>query len=107
MHSNLLLPHITNPTIITAKSTTLIGNILSNIFDSSSVSGNIVTALCDHHGQFLVIANQAKIDFENPHHLYRDFRQIEKNKTAIKNQFESIDWNRVPRLSCSDINLFF
>ena len=41
-----------------------------------------------------------------PHHLYRDFGQIERNKTAIKNQLESINWNRVLRLSCSDGNLY-
>ena len=32
MHSNLLLPHITSPTRITAKTSTLIGNIFSNFF---------------------------------------------------------------------------
>ena len=90
MHSNLLLPHITSPTRITAKSSTLIDNIFINFFDSSFTSGNIVAALSDHHGQFLVIGNQTNIDFEKPHDLYRDFNQIEKNKTAIKNQLESI-----------------
>ena len=105
MQSNLLLPHITSPTKITAKSSTLTDNIFSNFFDSSLTSGNIVTALFDHHAQFLVIANQANFDFEKPHHLYRDFSQTEKNKTAIKNQLEGIDWNRVLRLSCSDVNL--
>ena len=102
MHCNLLLPHITSPTRITAKSSTLIDNIFSNFFESSLISGNIVTALSDHHAQFLVIANQANIHFEKPHYLFRDFSQIEKNKTAIKNQLESIDWNRVLRLSCSE-----
>ena len=91
MHSNLLLPHITSPTRFTAKSSTLIDNIFSNFFDSSFLSGNIVNALSDHNAEFLVIANQANIDFEKPHHPYWDFSQTEKNKTAIKNQLESID----------------
>ena len=85
MHSNLLVPHMTSPTRITAKSSTLIGNIISNFFGSSFTSGNIVTALSDRHAQFLVIANQANIDFEKPHHLYLDFSQIEKSKTLTKN----------------------
>ena len=51
MHFNLL-PHITSPTRITAKSSTLIDNIFSNFFDSSFTSCNIVTALSDHHAQF-------------------------------------------------------
>ena len=73
--------------------------------DSSFTSGNIVTAFSDHHAQFLVIANQANIDFEKQHHLYRDFSQIETSKTAIKNQLDSIDWNRVLCLNCNDVNL--
>ena len=75
--SNLLLPHITSPTRITAKSSNLIDNIWqyidSNFFDSSFTSGNIVTALSDHHAQFLVTMNQVNIDFEKPHRLYQDF----------------------------------
>ena len=47
MHFNLLLPHITSPGRITAKSSTLIDNIFSNYFDSSFTSGNIATALSD------------------------------------------------------------
>ena len=51
------------------------------------------------------LANQANIDFEKPNHLHRDFGQIEnKNKTAIKNQLESIDSNRVLRLTSSDLS---
>ena len=61
MHSNLLFPP--SPTGITAKSSTLIDNILSNFFDSSFTFGNIVTALSDHDAQFLVIANQGNSDF--------------------------------------------
>ena len=105
MHSSLLLPHITSPTRVTAKSSTLIDNIFSNFFDSSFTSGNIVTALSDHYAQFLVIANQASFDFEKQDHLYRDFSQIERNKAAIKSQLESIDWKGVLRLNCNDANL--
>ena len=55
--SNLFLPHITIPTRIIAKSSTLINNIFSNFFYSSFTTGSIVTALSDHHAQFLIIAN--------------------------------------------------
>ena len=99
MHSNLLLPHIASPTRITAKSSTLIDNIFSYFFYSSFTSGNIVTAFSDHHAQFPVIGNQANIDFEKQHYLYRDFNQTETNKTAIENQLESIDWKRALHLN--------
>ena len=102
MHSNLLY-HITSPTRITAKSSTLIDNIFSNFFDSSFTSGNIVTALSDHHAQFLVIANQASFDFGKQDHLYCDFS--ERNRAAIKNQLASIDWKGVLLLNCNDANL--
>ena len=84
MHSNLLLPRIISPARITAKSSTLIDNIFSIFFDSSFTSGNIVTALSDHHVQFLVIANQANIEFEKPHHLHQDFSQFEKKNCNQK-----------------------
>ena len=105
MHSNVLLLHITSSTRITAKSSTLIDNIFSNFFYSSFTSGNIVTVLSDHHAQFLVVANQASFDFEKQDHLYHDFSQIERNKAAIKNQLESIDWKGVLHLNCNDVNL--
>ena len=38
-------------------------------------------------------------------HLYGDFSQTERNKAAIKNQLESIDWKGVLRLNCNDTNL--
>ena len=46
-------------------------------------SNDIVTALSDYHAQFLIIANQADIDFEKQHHLTvpsQDFSLIERNK---------------------------
>ena len=88
MHSNLLLPRIISPARITAKSSTLIDNIFSIFFDSSFTSGNIVTALSDHHVQFLVIANQANIEFEKPHHLYQDFSQFEKKNCNQKSTWK-------------------
>ena len=44
-----LLPHIACPTSVTVNSQTLIDNIFSNNYDSSFTSGNLVTALSDHH----------------------------------------------------------
>ena len=41
MHSTLLLPNITSPTRITAKSSTLTDNIFSNSFDCFFTSDNI------------------------------------------------------------------
>ena len=58
MYSNLLLPHIACPTCVTVNSQTLINNIFSNNYDSSFTLRNLVTTLCDHHAQFLLMEFQ-------------------------------------------------
>ena len=60
MYSNLLLPYIASPTRSTINSGTLINNIFSNNYDSPFTSGNLVTALSDHHAQFLLMEFQTK-----------------------------------------------
>ena len=49
--------------------------------------------------QFLVVANQAIIDLAS--HIIC----IEISVKLKKKNLESIDWNRVLRLSCNDVNL--
>ena len=58
MYSNLLLPHIACQTCVTVNSQTLIDNIFSNNYDSSFTLINLVTTLCDHHAQFLLMEFQ-------------------------------------------------
>ena len=60
VYSNLLLPHIASPTCVTLNSETLLDNIFSNNYDSSSTSGNLVTTLSDHHAQLLLMEFQTK-----------------------------------------------
>ena len=49
MYCNSLLPHITSPTRITARSKTLMEKIFSNSYDSTCKSGNLLTTLSDHN----------------------------------------------------------
>ena len=49
MYSNFLLPYISTPTRVTTHSRTLINNIEDGV-----ISGNITTAITDHHVQFLL-----------------------------------------------------
>ena len=49
MYTNFLLPYISTPTRVTTHSRTLINNIEDGV-----ISGNITTAITDHHVQFLL-----------------------------------------------------
>ena len=58
MYPSFLLPYINTPSRVIPHSThskTLIDNIFSNMIEDSSVSGNLVTTISDHYGQFLLM----------------------------------------------------
>ena len=54
MYTNFLLPYVTTPTQVTSHSETLIDNIFSNKIVDDLISGNIITTISDHYGQFLL-----------------------------------------------------
>ena len=84
MHSNLLLPHITGSTRVTAISGAIIGNIFSNNYESFFTSGNLFKMLSDYHAQCLLMVSQTKdIDNENSQ-TYRYFTEIENSSDLIK-----------------------
>ena len=55
MHSKLLLPYISSPSRVTARSQTLIDNIFSNKIEVESFSGNITTSISNYYAQFLLL----------------------------------------------------
>ena len=58
MYASFLLPYINTPSRVIPHSThskTLIDNIFSNMIEDSSVSGNLVTTISDHYGEFLLM----------------------------------------------------
>ena len=57
MYASFLLPYIKAPSRVTPHSKTLIDNIFFNTTEDSSVSGNLVTTISDHYGQFLLMKN--------------------------------------------------
>ena len=56
IYSSNLLPHITSLTRLTSRS--LMDNIFSNI-NEECTSGNIISTISDHLGQFLIIPNHS------------------------------------------------
>ena len=78
MYSNLLLPHIASSACVTKNSETLIDNSFSSNYESSFISGNLVTPLSDHHAQFLSMEFQTKQTDSEKIKTFRDFSKTEK-----------------------------
>ena len=89
MDSNLLLLHIAYPTSVAVNSQTLIVNIFSNNYDSSFISGNLVTTLSDHHAQLFLMEFQTKQMDNEKIQMFRDFSKI-KNKNLVNTHFQML-----------------
>ena len=85
MYVNTLLPQITTPSRITAKSATLIDNIFANQFDPSFISGNLTISLSDHLAQFLIMSSFKKTQnvANGSPKYHRDMKNIDTNKDSI------------------------
>ena len=93
MYSNTLLPYITGPTHITPTSSTLIDNIFYNGIDENVLSGNIITSLSDHLGQFLIIPNN-EIHVKKKKNIYaRNYKNIDTD--ALLLDLKRINWENV------------
>ena len=57
MYASFLLPYSSAPSRVTLPPKTLIDNIFSNMIENGSISGNLVTEISDHYGQFLLMRN--------------------------------------------------
>ena len=57
LSSDMLLPHIVQPTKIRNNSKTLIDNIYSNVIAPNNISGNITATISDHLPQFLITSD--------------------------------------------------
>ena len=57
IYANFLLPYISAPSRVILHSRTLTENIFSNTIENGYISGNLVTAISNHYGQFLLTKN--------------------------------------------------
>ena len=55
MVSHYLLPYILHATRVTDHSATVIDNIFPNNTSYESISGNIISQICDHFSQFMIL----------------------------------------------------
>jgi len=63
-----MLPYILQSTHVTDRGATLIDNILANIFNFNTISGNLITKLPNHLPQFLIIED-LKVNFTSLNYL--------------------------------------
>ena len=88
MYANFFLPYISAPSRITSHSKTLTDNIFSNTIEDGSISGNLVTAISDHYGQFLLMKNLSnKKHIANTEIYHQDFQKI--NEKRLENGLQN------------------
>ena len=106
MYVNTLLPKITTPSRITAKSATLIDNIFANPFDPSFISGNLTISLSDHLAQFLIMPSFKKTQnvANGSPKYHRDMRNIDTNKDSISTFLKQTDWDKKLEVNLNNTN---
>ena len=57
MYASFILLYISAPSRVTPHPKALIDNIFSNTIEDGFISGNLVTTISDHYGQFLLMKN--------------------------------------------------
>ena len=88
LFSKQFLPYIIHPSRVSAHSSTLIDNILSNITDNEILSGNILTQITDHFPQFLIVKH-AGITYKNLSYFQHDLFKL--NEENLHTDFSNVD----------------
>ena len=92
--SHDLLPYITLPTRITARSRTLIDNIFSNSTSTKIISGNLTATVSDHLPQFFIHPDFNNRFVPRKHNIYR--RNTSRyDKKLLHDDFQRIDWDNI------------
>ena len=67
-YANFLLPYISAPSRVIPHSKNRIDNTFPNTIEDCSISGNLVTTISDHYGQFFLMKN---LNNKKKHRKYR------------------------------------
>ena len=88
--SHSFRPLILQPTRVTSKTATLIGNIFINDIRCHSLSGNLTSSISDHFFQFSLTDIFETSGFKKKVKFARDFRNF--NKREFGEELTNIDW---------------
>ena len=106
MDANFILPYISAPSRVTPHSKTLIDNIFSNTIEDGSISGNLVTEISGHYGQFLLMENLTnKKNIANTEVYHQDFQKI--NEKKFENDLQNNIWEDAIELLSDDVDKLF
>ena len=83
----------------------LIDNIFTNNYDNTFTSGNLVTTLSDHLAQILIVPIQNTTRYKETKKVYRDFREILRNKDIISKGLQNTNWDTELQLNSENINI--
>ena len=104
--SNLLVPHILQPTRITSSSRTLIDNIYSNSSNfEDGISGNLTLAISDHLAQFLIIPEDFQKTPATSNFYKRDLKNFDRENFLL--DLLAIDWDEVIAIENNNPNESF
>ena len=106
MYSSFLLPYISSPSRLTARSQTLIDNIFSNNIEEHINSGDLTSTISDHYAQFLLFEN-TNSQKKDPatEKLQHSFKSI--NEEKFKCELNGLDWPNVLCINKDNIDLLF
>ena len=93
MYASFLLPFISTPSRVTPRSKTLIDNIFSNNIEDGSISGNIVTIICDHYAQFLLLQNLTNKNPTKSEIYHQNFTELNKNN--LERDLINTNWDAI------------
>ena len=105
MYTSYLLPYISTPSRVTPCSKTLIDNIFSNNIEDGSISGNIVTTICDHYAQFLLLQNVNNKNPTNSEIYHQDYKKLNKNN--FERDLVNTNWDAILEVNNGDVDKSF
>ena len=106
MYTSFLLPYIVAPTRVIPRSITLIDNIFSNNIDHGSISGNLITTISDHFGQFLLLRDLKNSEQKTKTDQFKqDFSRL--NKEHFEKDLKNTNWTSILETGKKDIDKSF
>ena len=94
MYSNCLVFYITLPK-------TLIDNIFFNEINEAAITGNLITDISDHHGQFLITPKVLE-NYPNKVTFRKSYKNF--NNDLFKNELLKTDWESLLNTKPNDVN---
>ena len=101
MYPCFLLPYISTSSQVTPRSKMLI-DIFSNNIEDGSISGNIVTTICDDYAQFLLRQNLNNKNPTKGEIYHQDFKNLNINN--LVRELVNTNWDAILEVNNGDVD---